>query len=134
MKLKAKVLRVLDGDTVDVTISFPFGISVKKRVRLFGINTPETRTKDPIEKAKGYAAKDRLDELLREGGYNVTLVYHGDGKFGRPLGELYIEDKNLNDILISEYDDMTECILRMIRGKYCFNISKSTLDTYSNLV
>ena len=102
MKLKAKVLRVLDGDTVDVTISFPFGISVKKRVRLFGINTPETRTKDPIEKAKGYAAKDRLDELLREGGYNVTLVYHGDGKFGRPLGELYIEDKNLNDILISE--------------------------------
>ena len=102
MRFKVKVTRVLDGDTVDVIFKFPFGISVKKRVRLFGINTPETRTRDPIEKAKGYAAKDRLDELLREGGYNAIVDYHGDGKFGRPLCELYIKDKNLNDILVSE--------------------------------
>ena len=102
MKLKAKVIRVLDGDTVDVDILFPFGITVRKRVRLFGINTPETRTRDPIEKAKGYAAKARLKELLKAGGGSVTIKYHGDGKFGRPLGELYIDDKNLNDILVSE--------------------------------
>ena len=102
MRFKVKVTRVLDGDTVDAVFKFPFGISVKKRVRLFGINTPETRTKDPIEKKAGYAAKDRLDELLREGGYNAVVEYHGDGKFGRPLCELYIKDKNLNDILVSE--------------------------------
>ena len=102
MRFKVKVTRVLDGDTVDAVFKFPIGISVKKRVRLFGRNTPETRTKDPIEKKAGYAAKDRLDELLREGGYNAIVDYHGDGKFGSPLCELYIKDKNLNDILVSE--------------------------------
>ena len=102
MRFKAKVLKVLDGDTVDVIIGFPFGISISKRVRLFGINTPETRTKDPIEKAKGYAAKDRLVELIEGGRGCLDIEYHGDGKFGRPLGELYINGENLNEILVSE--------------------------------
>ena len=100
--LKAKVIRVLDGDTVDVRVILPFGIAVRKRVRLFGINTPETRTKDPIEKARGYAARDRLVELIEGGRGSLDIEYHGDGKFGRPLGVLYIDGKNLNDILVSE--------------------------------
>ena len=100
--LKAKVIRVLDGDTIDVHFILPFGIAVRKRVRLFGINTPETRTRDPIEKAKGYAAKDRLVELIEGGRGCLDIEYHGDGKFGRPLVELYIDGENLNDILVSE--------------------------------
>ena len=102
MRLKAKVIRILDGDTIDVHFILPFGIAVRKRVRLFGINTPETRTRDPIEKAKGYAAKDRLVELIEGGRGCLDIEYHGDGKFGRPLGELYIDGENLNDILVSE--------------------------------
>ena len=100
--LKAKVIKVLDGDTIDVYFILPFGICVRKRVRLFGINTPETRTRDPIEKAKGYAAKDRLVELIEGGEGFVDIEYHGDGKFGRPLGVLYIIGENINDILVSE--------------------------------
>ena len=83
MKYKVNILRVLDGDTVDVLFNFPFGIQVKKRVRLFGINAPETRTRDLEEKRKGILAKERLAELLKEAEMKCVLVYHGDGKFGR---------------------------------------------------
>ena len=100
--LKAKVIKVLDGDTIDVHFVLPFGIAVRKRVRLFGINTPETRTRDPIEKAKGYAARDRLLELLEGNRGSVDIKYHGDGKFGRPLGELFVNGQNINEILVSE--------------------------------
>ena len=63
MEYKVNILRVLDGDTVDVLFNFPFGIQVKKRVRLFGINAPETRTRNPEEKRKGFLAKNRLMQL-----------------------------------------------------------------------
>ena len=105
-----ELLRVVDGDTVDVKIDLGFDIWVKKRVRFLGVNTPECRTKDLEEKAKGLAAKDRVKQLL-EGCTKIQLISHGVGKFGRCLGELYIdmvdgeekvELESVNKLLIKE--------------------------------
>ena len=85
-----ELLRVVDGDTIDAKIDLGFDIWVKKRVRFLGVNTPECRTKDLEEKAKGLAAKDRVKALL-EGCKNIQLQSHGVGKYGRWLGELFID-------------------------------------------
>jgi len=87
---KIKLDRVIDGDTVDAYIDLGFDVSVKKRIRFMGINTPESRTRDLEEKARGLAAKERVKELL-EGCENIKLTSHGVGKYGRCLGELFID-------------------------------------------
>jgi len=106
---KAKVLRVVDGDTVDVDIDLGFGIWMhKERVRMMGIDTPESRTRDKVEKAFGLASKNRLKELLPVGSIAVLkteIDRSGEdkkGKFGRILGDFIIEDKRATDILIEE--------------------------------
>ena len=86
---KAKLLRVVDGDTVDAEIDLGFDVSVKKRIRLVGINTPECRTRDLKEKALGLAAKDRVKAILVENP-KFTLESTKIGKFGRVLGNIYI--------------------------------------------
>ena len=107
---KIKLDRVVDGDTIDAYIDLGFDISVKKRIRFMGINTPETRTKDLEEKAKGLAAKDRLKSIL-EGANKIQLNSHGIGKFGRCLGEIHVDVLdgkdcltlvNVNKLLINE--------------------------------
>tara|TARA_R100000742_G_C4256608_1_gene74481 strand:+ start:238 stop:606 length:369 start_codon:yes stop_codon:yes gene_type:complete len=107
---KIKLDRVIDGDTIDAEIDLGFDISVKKRIRFVGINTPESRTRDLEEKAKGLAAKDRVRQLL-EGTNTIQLNSHGIGKYGRVLGELHIDvvdgqDKvtleSVNELLIKE--------------------------------
>ena len=100
---KIKLDRVIDGDTVDANIDLGFDISVKKRIRFLGINTPESRTRDLEEKARGLAAKDRVKCLL-EGCNIIQLKSHGVGKYGRVLGEIFIEGQNmsLNDLLKKE--------------------------------
>jgi len=85
-----ELLRVIDGDTIDAKIDLGFDVSVKKRVRFLGVDTPESRTRDLEEKARGLAAKDRVIQLL-EGCTRIQLVSHGVGKFGRCLGELSID-------------------------------------------
>jgi len=85
-----KLDRVIDGDTIDANIDLGFDIWVKKRVRFMGVNTPESRTRDLEEKAKGLAAKDRVKQLL-EGSNTIQLNSHGVGKYGRVLGELHID-------------------------------------------
>ena len=87
----AKVLRVVDGDTIDVLIDLGFSTHRKIRVRLYGINTPESRTRDLAEKKLGLAAKDRLIEILDEHDNEIMLESHGVGKYGRCLGELFYE-------------------------------------------
>ena len=87
---KICVLKVVDGDTIDAEIDLGFDIKTKKRIRFMGINTPESRTRDLEEKARGLAAKDRVKQLL-DGCKNITLCSHGVGKFGRCLGELSID-------------------------------------------
>ena len=90
---KCTLLRVIDGDTVDAMIDLGFDTQVKKRIRLHGIDTPETRTRDKKEKKKGLAAKARLVELL-EGNENVFILKSKSvGKFGRVLGELFLDQK-----------------------------------------
>ena len=85
-----KLLRVVDGDTIDANIDLGFDVTVKKRVRFLGVNAPESRTRDLEEKARGLAAKDRVKALL-EGCENIQLQSHGVGKYGRCLGELFID-------------------------------------------
>jgi len=88
----ASLLRVIDGDTVDAMIDLGFSTHRKIRIRFYGINTPETRTKDAEEKKAGKKATARLVELLEASGNNFVLKSHGVGKFGRCLGELFTEE------------------------------------------
>lgn len=97
--------RVVDGDTIDVTIDLGFSIYIKRRVRLQGINTPEVRTRDLEEKERGLAASNRVVELLESFGekfiIRTTLV--GSDKYGRVLGVIVSrEGINLNDTLLEE--------------------------------
>lgn len=90
------VTRIVDGDTVDVDIDLGFSTVLKKqRVRLMGIDTPESRTRDLVEKIFGKASKKHLTKLLSEG--DVTLVSHDKGKFGRILGELFVSVESDED-------------------------------------
>ena len=87
----AKLLRVVDGDTVDAMIDLGFDVWVKKRIRLYKINAPESRTRDAEEKIRGLAAKARLQELLEASEGKFKLLSHGVGKYGRCLGTLIID-------------------------------------------
>ena len=97
---KAKLDRVVDGDTVDAHIDLGFDISVHKRIRLAGIDSPESRTRDLEEKARGLASKDRLIDLLKEGKF--TLESKEVGQYGRVLGVLLVDDANNNFININK--------------------------------
>lgn len=102
------VIKVVDGDTVDVDIDLGFGICLKdERVRIMGIDTPESRTSDRVEKLFGLAAKNRLYSLLAKDAKLITTEdKHGEdmkGKFGRILGDFRAADGRLvTDIMISE--------------------------------
>jgi len=101
------VIKVVDGDTVDVDIDLGFGVCLKdERVRIMGIDTPESRTSDRVEDLFGEAAKARLKELMKDGGKLITTEdKHGEdmkGKFGRILGDFKVGDKKVTDILIEE--------------------------------
>ena len=85
---KATVHRIIDGDTVDVTIDLGFEMTTKQRIRLYGINTPETRTRDLEEKKRGKASKARLLELINTGDRQIILQTLKRGKYGRILGKL----------------------------------------------
>ena len=110
---KAVIVRVIDGDTVDVDVDLGFGIWMKKeRVRLYGIDTPESRTRDKVEKVFGLASKKRLKELLGKKCVLKTFAARDGedkkGKFGRILGDFNVynaeEDRwcAVSEILISE--------------------------------
>ena len=101
---KCKVTNIVDGDTVDVDIDLGFGVWLRdQRIRLYGIDTPESRTSDPSEKLYGKAAAEFLKKWL-DGG-DVTIKTHKDerGKFGRILGELWVFDTNVNRKMIEEH-------------------------------
>ena len=99
-----KLDRVVDGDTVDALIDLGFDTHVKKRIRLYGMDAWESRTRDKEEKVKGLAAKARLIQILDENNNEFILVSHGVGKFGRCLGELFItsDSDSINNQLVSE--------------------------------
>ena len=101
---KSKVIKIIDGDTVDVDIDLGFGIILaKQRIRLFGIDTPESRTRDKEEKYYGKLSAAFLHDKCPRGSY-ITLRTHLDkkGKFGRILGEIIVDDINLNQQMVEE--------------------------------
>jgi micrococcal nuclease len=100
------VTRVVDGDTIDCDLDLGFDIKYHVRIRLVGINTPESRTRDLEEKARGLAAKDFVGRWLLEHAGMAPIIQTSlddRGKFGRVLGRILNQDGVcLNDVLIEE--------------------------------
>jgi len=106
---KCKILRVVDGDTVDIDIDLGFGVWLKKeRVRMMGIDTPESRTRDKEEKKFGLAAKDFVKSKMPVGSMQILkteIDRSGEdkkGKFGRILGDFLFDDERLTDMMVAE--------------------------------
>ena len=98
----AKLVRVVDGDTADAMIDLGFNVWVKKRIRFYGVDTWECRTRNKEEKVKGLAAKAYVKDLLENSDKGkFKIVSHGVGKYGRCLGELFVKgyDTSVNDLL-----------------------------------
>ena len=98
----AKLIKVVDGDTCDALIDLGFDTWVQKRIRFYGVDTWESRTRDLEEKAKGLEAKAFTKNLLEnsdEGKFAIRS--HGVGKYGRVLGEIFLkgQTKSLNELL-----------------------------------
>ena len=93
-----KVTKIVDGDTIDVLLDMGFDILYQQRVRLFGIDTPESRTRDLEEKKYGLLSKYFLKAELELGKKITVKTYKGDetGKFGRILGDIWIDGKSVN--------------------------------------
>ena len=106
-----KIVKVLDGDTIDVLIDLGFDLFKKERVRIAGVDTPEKRTRDLEEKALGIDAtnwmKKKLEDTIAGDGDELTIrteLVGGTGKYGRLLGWLYINEDaiSLNEQMITE--------------------------------
>ena len=99
---RVKVIKVIDGDTVDVDIDLGFDVwMLKQRIRLYGVDTPESRTRDAEEKVFGNLAKNFVQVRLPVGSNQVLRTkLDGKGKFGRILGEFVIGETTLNSLLI----------------------------------
>lgn len=113
---KCKILRVVDGDTVDVDIDLGFGVWLhKERVRMIGIDTPESRTRDKVEKLFGLAAKTHLKALLPVGSIQVLkteIDRSGEdkkGKFGRILGDFLLENRRVTEQMIIDGHAVNYC-------------------------
>ena len=102
---KCKVTRVVDGDTVDIDIDLGFGVWLhKERVRIYGIDTPESRTRDKVEKRFGLLAKEFVKQFVKGSSIILrTQKYDAKGKFGRILGDIIVDDKSLSETMIKEY-------------------------------
>lgn len=97
----AKIIKVIDGDTLDLDIDVGFSITVKQRVRLNGIDTPESRTKNKEEKVLGLKAKKIVEENVR-GAKDIIVRTYKDDKYGRLLVDLIADGINVNQLLINE--------------------------------
>ena len=98
-----KLVRVVDGDTADAMIDLGFDVWVKSRIRFYGVDTWESRTRNLEEKKKGLAAKAYVKDLLENSDEGKFLLKsHGVGKYGRVLGELFVKgnEQSVNQLLI----------------------------------
>ena len=100
-----KVTRVVDGDTVDCILDLGFSILHKCRIRLFAIDTPESRTRDKDEKVRGKLAAKFLKDAIDNGKKVIlrTKLKDSKGKYGRVLGEIIVDDININVTMIENY-------------------------------
>ena len=103
---RSSLIKIIDGDTIDVDLDLGFSVVLKKqRVRLAGINTPESRTRDREQKKYGLAAKARLKELLAEDSplvIKISIDKKARGKYGRILGTVWKGNDNINEKLVDE--------------------------------
>lgn len=105
---RCELIKVVDGDTIDIDIDLGFGVWMRnQRIRMYGIDTPESRTRDLEEKKYGLAAKAFLTEMLDDS--HLILKTHKDerGKFGRILGEIWrttnFADQSINNYMIEKH-------------------------------
>ena len=119
---QCELIKVVDGDTIDCFIDLGFNLKTKKRVRYMGIDTWESRTRDLEEKKKGLAAKARNKELLEEGVFKLKSF--GTGKFGRVLGEIFVDPdivgEHINECIANDDSDivfgsLTECLNQVFK-------------------
>jgi|TARA_R110000782_G_scaffold251339_1_gene338893 micrococcal nuclease len=103
---QCKIVKVIDGDTADVDIDLGFGVWMKKqRIRFYGVDTPESRTRDKEEKVYGLMAKEFVLSHLPVGSTQVLRTKKdGVGKYGRILGEFVIDDTTVNQLLIDTHN------------------------------
>ena len=98
-----KVRRIIDGDTIDVTVDLGFNIFHNITVRLLGINAPETRTRDLEEKAKGLEAKDFLRIYMDDNKDSfMTIESSNLDSFGRSLGDVFVDGENISELMLRE--------------------------------
>lgn len=101
---KCNITRVVDGDTVDAEIDCGFDIIFKSRIRLYGIDTPESRTRDLDEKARGKLASQFIKDKIAEAKLvKVKTKLDKKGKFGRVLGSIIADDEDLNESMVKNY-------------------------------
>jgi micrococcal nuclease len=101
-KYDAMCLRVVDGDTIKARVDLGFHIWVEKTIRIRGIDCPEVRTKNLVEKRMGIRAKGRVVELLEENEFQFKLISHSLGKYGRVVGDVILPQGDLGEVLIAE--------------------------------
>lgn len=101
-----KLINVIDGDTIDVDIDLGFDISLSRRVRMAGIDTPESRTTDKAEKVLGLESKEYLKKIMKDAKTIVikTQLPDSSEKYGRILGWIYLDDatKSINEQMIED--------------------------------
>ena len=105
----AKCIKVVDGDTIDAQIDLGFDTHKVIRIRLVGINAPESRTRDLEEKTRGLAAKQFVIDILKKHHNNFILHSQGVGKYGRCLGEIF-----LGDVKLQHLDKITNFLKKYI--------------------
>ena len=98
-----QVKRVVDGDTVDVVIDLGFDIHFATRVRLYGMDSPESRTRDKDEKARGFLSKEFLQSWMEKDEVVIKTRKDKKGKFGRVLGEMFVRGENINKLMVKEH-------------------------------
>ena len=98
-RYNAKLDRVVDGDTIDAEIDLGFELTIKMRIRLGGINAPESRTRNLAEKKMGLAAKERLKEMLEGSANEFELESTKLGKYGRVIGRIHISKLSGKDTI-----------------------------------
>ena len=101
---KCKLVKVVDGDTIDVDIDLGFGVWMRnQRIRMYGIDTPESRTSDDEEKVYGKAASAFLTKWTNAGDLTLKTFKDGKGKYGRILGEIICDGVNINQVMVETH-------------------------------